>query len=230
MIHDHIEYDDHELVLFCRDLSTGLRANIALHGTAAGPAMGGCRVAPYRSEEDALTDVLRLSKAMSYKNIMAGLPYGGGKAVIIAHPRKDKTPALLSAFARHVERLSGTFITGEGVGISAADVQIMRKTTAHVRGIPENGPGDPSPMTALGVVVGIEAAWSHKHGRDDVSGIRILIQGLGAVGMRLGALLNEAGAQLVVADIDDNRVQEAVRRFGAVAVNKETWADADVDV
>lgn len=230
MVTSHTEYDDHELISFCRDAEAGLTGIIAVHDTAAGPAMGGCRMATYRSVENALTDVLRLSKGMSYKNIMAGLPYGGGKAVIIADPRTQKTPQLLTAFARNVERLNGSFITGEDVGTTVADIQLMRRYTGNVRGIPENGPGDPSPMTALGTFHAIEAAVRHRLGASDLKDIRVVVQGLGAVGMRLAALLHDAGASLVVSDIDPARVEDATARFDATPALPTACHLVDADV
>jgi leucine dehydrogenase len=218
MVVDHPEYDDHELVAVCRNAESGLTAIIALHDTSAGPAMGGCRVARYPALDDALTDVLRLSKGMTYKNIMAGLPYGGGKAVVVADPRTEKTPALLRAFAQAVERLGGSFITGEDVGVTVADIETMRSVTSHVRGIPLNGPGDPSPMTARGVFRGIQTAAMRRLGAADLKGVRVVVQGLGAVGMRLAALLNEAGATLFVSDIEQRRIEEAAHRLGAIGV------------
>lgn len=230
MLNDHSEFDDHEAVVFCRDPRSGLSAIIAIHDTSAGPAMGGTRMIDYRSEADAMTDALRLSRGMSYKNVMAGLPYGGGKAVIIGDPGTDKSAERLKAFARHVDRLGGTFITGEDVGISVNDVQTMRSVTPHVRGIPENGPGDPSPMTALGVFEGMKAAVRHRHGSADLHGARVLIHGLGAVGMRLAPLLHEAGAKLVVTDIDAEKTRAARARFRAEVASPDAWSDAEMDI
>ncbi len=174
--HGHEEFDNHELVAFCCDAGTGLLAIIAIHDTSAGPAAGGCRIMRYATFADALADVLRLSKGMTYKAIMAGLPLGGGKAVILADPRKEKTPELLMAFAERVAWLGGTFITGEDVGTTVADIEVMRRVTPHVRGIPANGPGDPSPMTALGVLKGIEAAVKYQLRAHDLKGIRVIVQ------------------------------------------------------
>jgi leucine dehydrogenase len=230
MVREHPEFSEHEFVAFCQDPDTGLNAVIAIHDTNAGPAMGGCRMALYPRTEDALTDVLRLSKGMSYKNIMAGLPYGGGKAVIIADPRTDKTPALLAAFAAQVERLRGAFITGEDVGTTVGDIELMRRVTAHVRGIPANGPGDPSPMTARGVFGGIGVAVRRHLRSRDLRGIRVVIQGLGAVGMRLAAMLHEAGAVLIVSDTDPLRVDEAVARFGAMIAPAENCHAIEAEV
>jgi leucine dehydrogenase len=230
MLDQHVEFDDHEAVVFCRDPRSGLRAIIAIHDTHAGPAMGGTRMASYSSEADAITDVLRLSRGMSFKNIMAGLPHGGGKAVIFGDPLKDKSTQRLRAFGEHVNRLGGTFITGEDVGISVSDVQSMRAVTPHVRGIPENGPGDPSPMTALGVFEGMKAAVRHLHGTADLHGARVLVQGLGAVGMRLAVLLHEAGAKLSIADINTERLETASSRLGAEVVPPDEWLAMELDI
>jgi leucine dehydrogenase len=230
MIHTHKEFDSHETVAVCTDQESGLKAIIAVHDTNAGPAMGGCRIVPYPEFEQALTDVLRLSKGMTYKNIMAGLPYGGGKAVIIADPRKDKTPKLIIAFAHRVAQLGGTFITGEDVGTTVADVELMRQVTPHVRGIPQNGPGDPSPMTARGVFGGIEAAVQHRLGKGDLSGTSIIVQGLGAVGWALAELLHRAGARLIVSDVDGEKVERARKAFGAAAVDPGRCHAAAADV
>jgi leucine dehydrogenase len=230
MAFNNTEFSDHEVVAFCSDPDSSLRAIIALHSTRAGPAMGGCRIADYADTDAALTDVLRLSKGMSYKNIMANLPYGGGKAVIIANPRTEKTPAKFAAFARHVERLNGSYITGEDVGTTVADMELMRLTTAHVRGIPANGPGDPSPMTARGVFGGIRAAVSNVHGAADLDGITVCVQGLGGVGSHLACLLHEAGAKLLVADVDAARTEKAVAAFGATIVSAAECHAAKADV
>ena len=155
-MHEHPEFDDHEEVIFCRDAEAGLRAIIAIHSTALGPAAGGCRMWPYASEEDALTDVLRLSRAMSYKNALADLPLGGGKSVVIADPSKHKTDALLQAFARQVDALGGRYLTAEDVGVGMADVEVMARVSKHVFGLPSTG--DPLPFTARGAFQGIRAA------------------------------------------------------------------------
>lgn len=230
MIFEHPEYKDHEHVQFVCDINAGLMAIIAIHSTVAGPAMGGCRMRTYGSADDALTDALRLSSGMTKKNIMAGLPYGGAKAVIIGDPKAQKDPTLLRAFASRIQDFGGRFITGEDVGISVEDVEIMRSVTPHVRGIPQNGPGDPSPMTALGVFGGIRKAVELRLGKDDLVGVRVLVQGLGAVGNNLADLLHRAGAKLFVCDIDEKRVTDAATAYGAVAVSSCDWQDAEVDL
>jgi leucine dehydrogenase len=219
----------HEQVTYFFDQDTGLRAIIALHSTRLGPALGGCRVWPYESEAAALNDVLRLSKAMTYKNAAMGLPLGGGKAVIIADPRKGTTPELFEAFGRAVERLGGRYITAEDVGTTPEDMVAVKRMTQHVAGLPETS-GDPSPATAFGIFSGIKACLAHVFGSDDVRGRRVAVQGLGAVGMHLSRYLHEGGAQLTVTDISQQRLDTAVADFGAEAVGTDAIYDVDCDV
>lgn len=223
-------FADHEQIVFCRDVESGLSAIIAIHDTTLGPALGGTRMWPYESEAAALRDVLRLSHGMTYKNALAGLPLGGGKAVIVGDPKRHKSPALFHAYGRYVDRLGGAYLTAEDVGVSVDDVVEVGTATAHVRGIPEGGAGDPSPHTAYGVYKGIVAAARHKHGSADLDGITVCVQGLGQVGMALAELLHEAGAGLVVADVRDAAVADAVERFGAAAVSPQEAHAADCDV
>jgi leucine dehydrogenase len=217
MLFDHPAHDGHESVLFARDTASSLRAIIAVHSTAAGPACGGVRFWHYVTEADALTDVLRLSKGMSYKNVMAGLPLGGGKAVILADAQRTKSRELLRAFGRAVDRLGGAYIAAEDVGITVDDVAAMREATRHVAGKAKgvHASGDPSPFTARGVFLGLHAAVRFQLGTDSLKGLRVGVLGLGAVGMKLAGMLHETGAKLVVADIDRQRVREAERAFGA---------------
>jgi leucine dehydrogenase len=229
MVFAHPSFAGHEAVVHAHDPATGLRAVIAVHDTTLGPALGGCRMHAYPSEDAALDDVLRLSRAMTRKNALAGLALGGGKAVILGDPARDKTPALLRAFARAVDRLGGSYVTAEDVGIGVADAAAMRAVTRHVRGLPEAGPGDPAPYTARGVFLGMGAAVARRLG-GGVEGRRVAVQGLGAVGMNLCALLHGAGARLVVADVAADRVADAVRRFGAEAADPATVHAADADV
>lgn len=211
------DFDAHEQVVFASDPKHGFKAIIAVHNTRLGPAIGGCRIRKYEDEAEAVTDVLRLSRGMSYKAAVAGVPFGGGKMVVIADPHTEKTPELLYFIGRTVERLGGRYKTGEDVGTTVADMVAIRTETTHVMGLPEDmgGSGDPSPSTALGVFVGIEAAARHRLGVDTLSGLTVAVQGLGNVGMNLCTLLAEAGAQLIVADTRAERVQEAETRFGA---------------
>lgn len=220
-VFQHMSFDDHERVVFFRDPTTGLKSIIAIHSSALGPAGGGCRMWPYASDDDAIKDVLRLSKGMSYKNAMAGLPMGGGKAVIIGDSRSDKSEDLFRAFGDFVESLGGSYITAEDVGISVADMEIVAGRTSYVSGLPhESGTagGDPSPKTARGIFHGIKAAAAHKLGRSDLEGLVVAVQGVGHVGYYLCKDLAAAGARLIVADMDDQRVQRVVDEFAAQAV------------
>ncbi len=226
----HDEFDAHEEVAFFHDSDSGLKAIIAIHNLNRGPALGGCRMWAYESEEEALTDVLRLARGMTYKAALANLDLGGGKSVILGDPRRDKSPELFRAMGRFVERLGGRYIVAEDVGISVADVEIMARETAHARGLPGGGAGDPSPATAYGVVMGLRAAVRHRLGRDELAGLRVAVQGLGHVGLSLVKLLAEEGVELVVSDIRGEVVNRAAREFGAEAVTPEAIYDAEVDV
>ncbi len=227
---DHPEFAGHEEVAFCHDKASGLRAIIAIHDTTLGPALGGCRMWPYGGDGEALTDVLRLSKGMTYKAALAGLALGGGKTVIIGDPRQDKTEARLEALGRFIETLGGRYVTAEDVGITVRDVQVMGRATSHVAGIPEKGSGDPSPATAWGVFSGLKACVRHKLGREDLSGLRVAVQGLGAVGYELCRHLAAAGAELLVADLDPERTARAGAEFQAKAVPAESIHAQAVDI
>jgi len=229
-VFDHPEYDDHEQVLFCRDAASGLHAIIALHNTVRGPAGGGCRMWPYASFGEALTDALRLSRGMTYKNALADVALGGGKSVIIADPRTDKTEELFTAFAGFVDGLGGRYVTAEDVGITAADMEIMRRRTQYALGTTQSGLGDPSPYTALGVFTGIRAAARFKYGSDDLTGRRACVLGLGAVGYRVAEFLAAAGAKLVVADIREQAVEKAVRELGAEPITPGEAHQAEIDI
>lgn len=226
----HPEFDGHEEVRFICDRDSGLRAIVAVHDTTLGPAIGGCRMWAYASEAEALTDVLRLSKAMTFKAAMAGLAYGGGKSVILGDPRRDKSKALFRAFGRAVAAMAGRYWTGEDVGTSPADMDEAGSETRYVLGRAQGGSGDPSPFTAMGVLRGIEVAVRLVFGRETLDGLSVAIQGLGQVGSALAALLAERRVRLCVADIDGKRVQDAVRRFGAKAVAPEQIHAVSVDV
>ena len=186
------DFDDHEAVHFFHDVKTGLSAIVALHSTHLGPGAGGTRFWHYENRETAVTDVLRLSRGMSFKNAMAGLPLGGGKAVILADRNRTKTPEMLAAFGRMIESLGGQYVTAEDVGITAADMVALTKETKYVSGLPvsksgEAG-GDPGPFTAMGVYLGVKAAVAHKLGRDNMDGVHVAIQGVGSVGGGLARL------------------------------------------
>ncbi|MFV8836452.1 Glu/Leu/Phe/Val dehydrogenase dimerization domain-containing protein [Aquisalimonas sp.] len=236
-IFEHHEFDGHEQVCFGHDPESGLRAIIAVHNTRLGPGLGGLRMWPYESEGAAITDVLRLSRGMTYKNAMAGLAHGGGKAVIIGDPASDKTPALMRAMGRFIQRQSGCYITAEDSGISVPDLQTLAQETPFVTGVmTARGPdgevltGDPSPATALGVFTGIHAAVRHALQRDELGGLRVAIQGLGSVGYRLAGHLHEAGATLVVSDINPAAVERAGAAFGARVVDVDAIHAEPVDV
>ncbi|UVI38561.1 Glu/Leu/Phe/Val family dehydrogenase [Qipengyuania spongiae] len=213
------DYDDHELVQLVRDPASGLTAIIAIHSTHLGPAAGGTRFWHYAESKDAMRDALRLSRGMSYKNAMAGLPMGGGKAVILADEAKTKTPQMIHAFADAVERLGGRYVTAEDVGISEADMTLVAERTQYVSGLPVDGDdtagGDPGPFTAMGIFHGIKAAVRHKLGKDSLEGVRIAIQGTGSVGGGVARLAAKEGAILTLSDINEDRAQELAEELGA---------------
>lgn len=223
----------HEKVLLAADAQTGLRAILAVHSTARGPAFGGCRFWSYDNELAALNDALRLSQGMSLKNALADLPFGGGKAVIIKPQGEFDRAALFAAFGRAVQSLAGDYITAEDVGTTTADMRGMLAHTQFVSGIPRDGGafgGDPSPKTAYGVFVSIDEGVKRVLGRSSLEGVRVAIQGLGAVGWHLAEYLHQAGAQLIVADIDAAKVERAQAQFGAQAVAIDAIIAADADV
>ena len=226
------DFDGHEAIHVFHDKASGYRSIIAIHDSTLGPACGGTRMWAYADSTAALTDALRLSKGMSYKNAMAELPLGGGKAVILGDARTDKTPALLRAHAEAVESLAGRYVTAMDVGMTEADMLAIAKVTAHVAGYAQPGKtgGDPSPMTAWGVFCGIRAAVRFVHGSDDMTGMRVAIQGAGNVGFDTARHLKSAGATLVVADVNAANAQRAASELGATIVSTETIHAADVDV
>lgn len=231
-VFDHPEFDHHQQIVYGSDDASGLRAIIAIHDTRLGPALGGLRIFPYASEEEALTDVLRLSRGMTYKSALADLPLGGGKAVIIADPRRDKTPDLLRAMGRLVDGLGGAYITAEDSGSSEADMRLIAETTEHVGGLPRHGAasGDPSPFTAWGVFCALKSAVRHGLERDDLKDVRVAVQGVGNVGAHLARYLHTAGARLVLTDVDATALAQLADELGAETVTPATIADADVDV
>ncbi len=222
----------HERVLLAADAETGLKAILAVHSTARGPAFGGCRFWTYDNELAALNDSLRLSQGMSLKNALADLPFGGGKAVIIKPAGDFDRPALFAAFGRAVQSLEGAYITAEDVGTTTADMLGMQAQTQFVSGIPRAGAfgGDPSPKTAWGVFVSIEAGVKLHLKRNSLEGVRVAIQGLGAVGWHLAEFLHKAGAKLVVTDVDAAKIARAQQLLGAQAVGIDEILSADVDV
>ncbi len=226
---DLTDFDDHEQVVYCSDKETGLKAIIAVHNTNLGPSAGGCRFWNYDNDQDALQDVLRLSKGMTYKNAMAGLKLGGGKAVIIGNPKQLKSDALFKAFGRAVNNLNGRYYTAEDVNITTADMAIVNQETEFVSGL-EGKSGNPGPFTALGTFLGIKAAVKFKLGRDDLNGIRVAVQGLGSVGYSLCERLHEAGAKLVVTDINQATLDKAASELDAKVVGLDEIYSQDVDV
>lgn len=225
-------FDRHEEVIFCTDAGSGLRAIIAIHDTNLGPALGGCRMWPYETENDAITDVHRLSRAMSSKNALARLSTGGGKSVIIGDPDRDKSEALFHAFGRSVENFGGRYIVAEDVGTAVEDMTQIRSQTSHVMGFSarEGSSGDPSPVTAYGVFCGLKVAVEFRFGRAELSGLRVAVQGIGHVGYQLCKYLHEAGAKLLVSDIHGAAVARAEADFGACAVAGDDIYSQDVDV
>ena len=229
----HPEFDQHESLHFLRDEQTGLQAIIAIHSTALGPAAGGCRRWQYASDLDALTDALRLSRGMTYKNAIAGLKFGGGKSVILASDTAPKSPELFHAFGRAVDSLGGVYITAEDVGCSVEDMRFVKEQTDYVSGLPRSGDkagGDPSPMTALGVFQGIEAAVRARLGKNSVDGLRVAVQGVGHVGLHLCRRLHEAGAELVVADVNRDNLKLTSDELPVTVVPPAEILFADVDV
>jgi len=226
---DLVDFDDHEQVVFCSDEESGLQAIIAVHNTNLGPAAGGCRFWDYEEDELALVDALRLSKGMTYKNAMAGLKLGGGKAVIVGNPKALKSDALFKAFGRAVNNLHGRYYTAEDVNITTADMAIVNQETDFVSGL-EGKSGNPGPFTALGTFLGIKAAVKHKMGVDSLNGISVAVQGLGSVGYALCEKLHEAGANLIVTDINPEILDKAAEDLNAKVVALDDIYKQDVDV
>jgi len=230
-IFSHPEFS-HEQVLFCHDPAINLKAIIALHSTALGPAAGGCRMHPYESVGDALTDVLRLSKGMSYKNAVAGLPLGGGKSVIIADPSTNEKANLLRAFSHHVQALNGHYWTAIDVGVGPKDADVLAENCDYIfaRASQYEKGFNPSLFTSLGGFAGIRAAAKHALGSDDLNGVRVAIQGVGQTGSDLCRQLHEVGAKITIADVNEVAVQEMVTRYGATSVATDTIHSQEVDI
>ena len=231
-VFSHGEFDNHQQVAFFNDGASGLKAIIAVHNTNLGPALGGCRMWPYGSEDEALTDVLRLSRGMTYKSALANLSLGGGKAVIIGDPARDKSDELLHAMGDFIQGLGGRYITAEDSGTSVADLLKIGEKTDFVSGIDKVSAhgGDPSPSTAYGVFVSLREAVYHKLGRTDLNDVKVAVQGPGNVGYRLAEHLSDAGAELYVTDIIQANVDRAVRELNATAVKGDQIFSLDVDV
>jgi len=222
----------HEQVVHFYDQATGLKAIVAIHNTVLGPALGGTRMWQYASESEALTDVLRLSRGMTYKAAITGLNLGGGKAVIIGDARTQKSEALMRRFGKYVDGLAGRYITAEDVGVGTRDMEYIARETSHVTGLPEflGGGGDPSPVTAYGVYLGIKASAKECYGNDSLSGKKVLVQGIGKVGHSLLRYLHEEKAIIYVNDIHDENMRRAVNDFGAKAVKESEMFDLELDV
>lgn len=230
--YENVNFDNHEQVVYCYDKHTGLKAIIAIHNTQLGPALGGCRFYPYAKEEDALNDVLRLSRGMSYKAAVAGLNLGGGKSVIIGDPKELASEALFRTFSRFVEGLNGRYITAEDVGTSTQYMEWVSHETDSVTGIPLHlgGSGDPSPVTAHGTFVGIKSALKQVKGSDSLAGIKVAVEGVGNVGYNLCSELHAEGAKLIVSDVNRAAVDRAVKEFGATAMDIDAVYGAEMDV
>jgi leucine dehydrogenase len=227
------DFDEHEDIRFVTNDECGLRAIIAIHSTHLGPAAGGCRFWHYAKNEEALVDALRLSRGMSYKNAMAGLPLGGGKSVILANEERRKSPDLLHAFGKAVEQLGGRYVTAEDVGMSVADMIEVSRTTKFVAGLPNAGSdvgGDPGPHTALGVFLGIKAAVRRALGREGVDGLHIALQGAGSVATGVALHAAAEGAKLSIADIDEAKGKKLASAAGATVVSPEEILELDADV
>ena len=223
------EFDDHEQVCLFSDEKSGLRAIVAIHSTFLGPAVGGTRFKTYDGDSFALDDALRLSRAMSYKSALAGMPVGGGKSVIIGDPGRIKTRALLHAFGRFIDRIGNVYATGEDVGMTVADIDTVAEVTRFVGGT-SGGAGDPSVHTAVGYLHGLRAVLEAQFRTDSFEGVRVAVQGLGAVGWRIAERLHAAGAKLVVADIRPDVVNKAVQTFAATSLPTQTIHSAEVDI
>lgn len=229
---DRLKADNYEQLIFCQDQASGLKAIIAIHDTTLGPALGGTRMWNYRTEEEAIEDVIRLAKGMTYKAAVAGLNLGGGKAVIIGDPKKDKSEALFRAFGRYIQSLQGRFITAEDVGTTEEDMDHIYMETRYVTGISASygSSGDPSPITALGVYRGIKAACQIAFDNDSLRHRTVAVQGAGSVAYELCRLLAEEGANLIVTDIDPEKQMRVVQDFSARSVSPENIYDVECDI
>lgn len=224
--------NNHEQVLFCNDNATGLKAIIAIHNTVLGPAMGGTRMWNYANETEALTDVLRLSRGMTYKSSLAGLNLGGGKAVIIGDAQKLKSEALLRRFGKFINSLNGKYITAEDVAMTSHDMEMIKMETDYVSGLPENmgGSGNPSPVTAYGVYVGMKASAKEAFGTESLAGKKILVQGTGHVGESLVSHLSKENAKVYIHDVNEERLKMVANQYNAEVVNADTMFDLDLDI
>jgi leucine dehydrogenase len=231
-VFEQIATSRHEQVVFCNDPETGLKAIIAIHNTVLGPALGGTRMWMYKTDADALHDVLRLSRGMTYKAAISGLNLGGGKAVIIGDSKKDKSEALYRKFGRFVDSLGGKYITAEDVGTSTRDMEYVASETKHVTGLPESmgGGGDPSPVTAYGVYMGMKASAQFAWGNDSLIGKKVLVQGVGHVGEHLVRQLHEEGAHVLISDINEDQLRRISSIYKAEVVHPDHIFDAYIDI
>lgn len=227
-----LSFDGHEQIVFCNDEDTGLKAIIGIHNTVLGPALGGTRMWTYKSEWDALNDVLRLSRGMTYKSAITGLNLGGGKAVIIGDAKTQKNDDLMRKFGEFVDSLGGKYITAEDVGMETRDMDIIREVTPHVTGISEakGGSGNPSPVTAYGVYMGMKAASKYKFGTENLEGKKVLVQGIGHVGETLVKHITDEGAQVIINDINEKRLEELSKKYNANVVLGNDIYGLDVDI
>lgn len=224
-------FNDHEQIVFCNDKDTGLKAIIGIHNTVLGPALGGTRMWKYANEWEALNDVLRLSRGMTYKSSISGLNLGGGKAVIIGDAKADKTPEMITKFGEFINSLSGKYITAEDVGTTTPDMDLIREVTPYVTGISESkgGSGNPSPVTAYGVYMGMKAAAKQQFGSDNLAGKKVLVQGTGNVGETLIDYLVKEGALVQISDISETRMQDICAKYGTTIATGDIYS-ADVDI
>ncbi|KGR78377.1 Glu/Leu/Phe/Val dehydrogenase dimerization domain-containing protein [Ureibacillus manganicus] len=231
-IFKYMEKYDYEQLVFCQDQTSGLKAIIAIHDTTLGPALGGVRMWPYATEDEAVEDALRLARGMTYKNAAAGLNLGGGKTVIIGDPSKDKNEEMFRALGRFIQGLNGRYITAEDVGTTEADMDLIHEETNYVTGIsPTFGSsGNPSPVTAYGVFLGMKASVKEAFGSDSLKGIRVAVQGLGNVAYALCDYLHQEGAELIVTDINKKAVERVVSNFGARAVQPDEIYKQEAEV
>lgn len=231
-IFDKLQSYEHEQIVVCSAPEAGLKAIIAIHNTTLGPALGGTRMWPYNNEQEALRDVLRLSRGMTYKAAISGLNLGGGKAVIIGDPRTDKTEEMFRAFGRYVDTLGGRYITAEDVGIEVQDMEWVSMETKYVTGIPKSigGSGDPSPVTAYGVYMGMKACAKKAYGSDSLDGKRIAVQGAGHVSSYLVEFLSKENAELFISDIYEDKVSALADKVGATVVDPDAIYSKDVDI
>lgn len=229
---DQLSASGHKKVIFCNDPDTGLKAIIAIHDTTLGPALGGTRMFNYNSEAEALEDVLRLAKGMTYKSAITGLNLGGGKAVIIGDSRKLKSEALMRSYGRFIKNLNGEFITAEDMGTTVKDMEYIRMETKHVTGVPESlgGAGNPAPYTAKGVYLGIKACVKEVYGTDMLAGKSVVVQGIGNVGEHLVELLRQENVEVFISDINEDRLQDVARKYKAKPISADKIFTIGADI